>query len=472
MMNRSALWFATLFLVLLPLEARARPAPGSGITKARAAKGSSKTFKLPRDVKLPPSTTKLPDMWMATSLGWDGVVVSAMNIHEALNGTAVATAQITAPHAPAKFLGQEATLAVRTSEGFRYFNGYITRVENDDKNITVTVETFMGRLSQTANPSVFENVSLPRAIYQVLDRHVMSSFRFKLLRRYERRAMVIQYRETDLNIVKRLVEDLGLLTSVSHTKRNHRVTFSDTQPRKQTLRLRAGVSEGDNSLSSWRIARKIPLTRYTLANHGHGEPSIATSESKSSVPLSALEIYDYEPSTTSAAELQFNAVLRVEESLSDAVVASGGTGDRRLRAGDVIKVEGHATDSGNYLVTESFASYHVFASGPISGQTSFSAIPAKTRYRPKRTTAWPLVSGLQRAQVVDIDPTKNRLRIRFPWDRAKSAKRKGSVWVSLISPMRAASFAKSTWVDIGFAEGDPSLPMVLAQRAAPAAASP
>jgi type VI secretion system secreted protein VgrG len=300
----------------------------------------------------------------------------------------------------------------------------------------------------------------------------MSSFRFKLLRRYEKRNIVVQYRETDLNFVKRFVEDLGFITSVSHTKKSHRVTFSDTQPKRQTLRLRVGTTEGDNSLSSWNMARKIPVTRYTLANHGQGEPSIATSEIKSSVPLSALEIYDYEPSNASAAELQGNAVVRVEESNAESVVASGGTGDRRLRAGDVIKIEGHATDSGNYLVTESFASYNVFATGPMGGQTRFSAIPIKTRYRPQRNTAWPVVSGLQRAQVVDADAGKNRLRIRFSWDRAKSAKRKGSAWVSLVSPMRATSFAKGDWVAIGFSEGDLHLPMVLSQAAPTAPASP
>lgn len=460
---------AVVFLCSQFEPAQAAPAK---TPRARVAKKSSQKLVVPRDVKSPTSTKGLPDLWLATADGWK-LSIESVSIHEDLRGGSQANVDITGAQDGMSFLGKEATVAVRLAKGFRYYNGYITKVrEGTGGNYSLTIEPWLVLLRKTASAAVFENESIPGAISRVMNRHPLASFRFELDRSYDKRNMVVQYRETDGNLVSRLAEDIGLITTVEHKANSHQVVFSDMQRKRPNRTLRLKVTAGPNSLTSWTLTRDIAATRYALTNHNHdGAPSTAKSGRKSRANLAGMEVFDYEPSTASDSELRKNVGIRLEEMQARSVLVSGATEDRRLRAGDVIKLEGHASDDGAYLVTELMSQYYKGGSTGMTRHINFSAIPASTTFRPARRTAWPTIGGIQRAQVVTADGPKRRLRIRFAWDRSKTAASKGSAWVSLPPQLKAASFTKGSWIAIAFSEGEPSLPMALGPIPA-ASASP
>ncbi len=444
----------TAALILLgalsdPHLAQAAPGP---ITKV--AKKTSKKIVIPQDVKLPRSTKGLPDLWLATSEGWK-LSVQNVNIREDLGGSSSAKVGITGTQDSAALLGKEATVAIRIlPKGFRYYNGYITKVEQVGQDLSLTIEPSMALLSKTATAAVFENETIPKAMSRVMARHPLASFRFELDRRYKKRSTIVQYRETDKNFVSRLAEDLGLLATVEHKRNSHQLVFSDIQRKRPNRTLKAAT------MMSWSVRRQIAATRYVLRSQKKdGSPTTTLSALHSKDNLAGMEVFDYEPTTASDAELRTSVDVRLQEMQARTVSVSGGIEDPDLQVGDVLRLQGHPTDDGNYLVTEIVCQYYENGSG-LSGGVMFSAIPASTTFRPARKTPWPTIAGIQRAQVVKIDSAKHRLRIRFPWDRSKAAAGKGSTWVA-IPASKSTSFTKGDWISIGFSEGEPSLPIVL-----------
>ncbi len=419
----------------------------------------------PARPKLPQSTSKLPDLWVATPAGWTDLVVDSIRYSDDLRMPAQlqVSGRTSTKNTAKHWIGQSITVAARIGKDFRYWNGIVDEVtisqEQVDAAVILEIRTWPFLLRRAANVRPFENKSIPELIETVLKPYDFASYEFRLTEKYPKRPLLFQYRETDLNLLTRSLEDAGIFMVTEFGKTGHKVIFTDAQPQKASITLNANQREGDGSAYEWRRTEQVVARSYALrSSFGWDSP---TGEARGDGPLD-VAMYDFEQSDGTKEGLDRQSKVRFQESQAQAVQLTANTGDGRLAAGTVIELKGHATDDGLYLVTMTSQAFSSEPGQPMQMHVMFQAIPNAVHYRPQRMTAEPMIGGPQLAEVRELDAKKpERVRVWFRWDRDKDAKQKGSAWVPVSPKLAGKAFAVGDWVMVGFSEGDPDLPMVI-----------
>ena len=116
--------------------------------------------------------------------------------------------------APQQVLMKFASLRMRAG---RAVHGVLTALERisvsrDQWHWRVTLEPRLALLSRTRQCAVFQNLSVPEVVEQVLRHHGLAGpdFEFRLSRTYPDRELITQWRETDLEFIQRLLSEVGI----------------------------------------------------------------------------------------------------------------------------------------------------------------------------------------------------------------------------------------------------------------------
>ncbi|ELY7490085.1 type VI secretion system tip protein VgrG [Cronobacter turicensis] len=99
----------------------------------------------------------------------------------------------------------------------RVIYGVITRFEwlgtsADQTRYAVTLASRLALLSLTRRCAVYQNLSLPELVEQILRAHGLEGpdFDFRLERAYPQRELITQWRETDLEFIQRILSEVGI----------------------------------------------------------------------------------------------------------------------------------------------------------------------------------------------------------------------------------------------------------------------
>ncbi|WP_122882491.1 type VI secretion system Vgr family protein, partial [Burkholderia pseudomallei] len=109
------------------------------------------------------------------------------------------------------------------------FGGYDTGQMSGQYTYTLELRSWLSFLAENRNSRIFQDLSVPQIVEQVFQGHQRNGYRFELEGTYEPREYCVQFQETDLNFVKRLLEDEGIYFWVEHEPDRHVVVISDTQ---------------------------------------------------------------------------------------------------------------------------------------------------------------------------------------------------------------------------------------------------
>ncbi len=103
----------------------------------------------------------------------------------------------------------------------------------DQTHFAVTLSSRLALLSHTRRCAVWQNVSVPELVEQILRSHGLegSDFEFRLERTYPVRELITQWRETDLQLIQRILAEDGIWfrTGVNTTTGLDTMTFGDSQ---------------------------------------------------------------------------------------------------------------------------------------------------------------------------------------------------------------------------------------------------
>ena len=133
---------------------------------------------------------------------------------------------------PDDILGHNITVRMLLSSGnTRYFNGYVSSfrsVPGDAKfsHYEVSMRPWLWFLSRTSDCRIFQDMTLPEVVKQVFrDRGFSGDFEDALKGRYSSHEYIVQFRETDLNFVHRLLEHQGIYYYFKHDNGEHKLVL-------------------------------------------------------------------------------------------------------------------------------------------------------------------------------------------------------------------------------------------------------
>jgi type VI secretion system secreted protein VgrG len=394
-----------------------------------------------------------------------------------------------------KMAGANATVRLRLANNQeRFWNGYLS---------SFTQEGLLGEfacyraqfvpwlwfLSRTADCRIFQDKTVPQIIEQIFTDLKFQDFELRLYSDYEPRGYCVQYRETDLNFVSRLIEQEGICYFFEHTKDKHVLVLTDkpkghpkcVEPSKVRWRQEGGGPLEEDVVVDWSKQQELRTGKYAHTDYNFETPSTSLAAQVSG--KTPYEFYDYPGEYPTRGRGDVLARIRLEEHEMQRVVVRGASYTRSFAAGHRFDLEEHyrTTVNGEYVLTAvrhsaSAAGDYVTEIGGVAAETgyenSFECIPSAVPFRPVRLTPQPFVQGCQTAVVVGPSGKEiytdeyGRIKVQFHWDREGKKDQNSSCWMRVSTP-----WAGSGWgavhiprigqeVIVSFLEGDPDRPIV------------
>ena len=130
-------------------------------------------------------------------------------------------------------ISQPVTVTVTTSEGNqRYLNGIVGNLEagaldgRGRRFYQAEMVPKLQLLAEVSNCRIFQKMATPDIVEQILNEQGVA-FSANLTGTYNPREYCVQYRESDLDFIARLLEDEGIFYYFQHTASAHTLVLAD-----------------------------------------------------------------------------------------------------------------------------------------------------------------------------------------------------------------------------------------------------
>ncbi|MDY7230918.1 type VI secretion system Vgr family protein [Hyalangium rubrum] len=396
-------------------------------------------------------------------------------------------------------IGQNALLTVQLGDGTaRFFQGIVSRLVRWDagkgpqrQRYRATVVPRLWTLRHIRRSRIFQEMSVPDIVQKVL-KEAQVAHKLSLQGSYRKRDYCVQYRESDLDFVSRLLEEEGIFYSFEHTEDAHTLVLNDASTTSPAMagearliyREHRKMVAASESVHEFAVRREVQPGAVVLRDFNFVRPRMdLTANSTADEGEHALEIYDYPARYEDAGTGKALAKVRLEELRARVEMMTGGSNCRRLLPGHTFDLDEHpvAELNNGYLLLsvrhvgrqpEGLTVEQTMPDTKESYRNEFHCIPAKVPYRPPRTTPRPTIVGAQTAIVVgpsgeEIHTDEHgRIKVQFHWDREGKNNDRSSCWIRVSQAWAGQGWGALYLPRIGhevvveFLEGDPDFPIV------------
>jgi type VI secretion system secreted protein VgrG len=340
-------------------------------------------------------------------------------------------------------------------------------------------------LSCTQDSRIFQHLSAPDIIKQVFEDHGLSHFKFKITGAdYPKLDYCVQYRETGLAFVSRLMEHYGLFYWHEHEAGQHTLMIGGANRatgKCEPYEVRLNPQEAFGELQTLEIDYAFRPGKWTLNDYDFESPTkqlLVDTPALSGTPrMVDHEIYDYPGQFTDPDEGRKLSRLRIELEEAQHRRVFGRSACVFFDPGRRFELEaGHEQTA--YLLTEVRHSAKFVPSETGQAEkyhygNEYVAIPAAHEFRPERITPLPLIQGNQTATVVGPAGEAihcdeyGRVRVQFHWDRRGKRDADSSCWVRVAQARSGSYYGTMVIPHVGhevlvsFIEGNPNRPLII-----------
>jgi type VI secretion system secreted protein VgrG len=328
---------------------------------------------------------------------------------------------------------------------------------------------------------------------------------------FREREYCVQYQETDLHFVQRLLEEEGIYYYYWHEQNSHTMVLADSLTAHSTTdgyetvmyapkeRRAAGSEEhfwGMTVRKGLHPGRHTVLSGYDAAELRRRQPAFGEEPSGEEAPGQKFEHYDYPGGLFDAEEAKDEAVLRVQSDRVERTLIEVQGNTMGLGVGDLVTLR-PSPDMLDVLVDGAFpfweregfgkqylivaASYQLsidqYESGTVAGdddpfRATYWLLDSHIPFRPRRTAHKPRMAGPQTALVVGRPGEEiwtddlGRVKVQFDWDRRDRRDDQSSCWVRVSQAWAGARWGAIFIPRIGeevivdFLDGDPDRPII------------
>ncbi len=396
-----------------------------------------------------------------------------------------------------QLIGQACCVEIEVLGGTRRaFNGLVTRFELAGRlgrfyRFEAVLHPWLWVLSQTHDCRIFQELTTLEIVKEVFHTHSISVVEDRTTGQYERWDYCVQYRESDLDFVSRLLEHEGIYYFFEHTAGQHTLVLADDETAHAAVPNYEKIAfvevSGDErtdreAIRTWRVSEEMRTGKVALTDYNFEKPSVSLLTQRSS-PRSHRqadhEVFDYPGGFLSSPHGEHFVQARLDETQSRYCLAHGRTDARGLQCAALFELTGfdRADQNRRYLVTRT--EIEVLQNDPQSVLSSgasltceFEAIAAEEPFRPPRRTPKSLVKGPQTAVVVGPDGEEiftdkyGRVKVQFHWDRYGKHDAGSSCWIRVSQAWAGKNYGFMAVPRIGqevivdFLEGDPDRPII------------
>ncbi|ELY2742063.1 type VI secretion system Vgr family protein [Cronobacter turicensis] len=397
-------------------------------------------------------------------------------------------------------LGQPVTVTIPTQALMtpRYLNGKVTRVAVTAVELSgtryaayeLTVEPDLWPMHRDRNLRIFQGQTVPQIVKTLLGESRVN-MEERLSGSYRVWEYCVQYQESSLDFISRLLELEGITYHFRHEQDRHTLILTDAPgqyepfPGYETIPYHvtpSGGSTDEEGISQWALEDSVTPGIYSLDDYDFRKPNAWLFQARQN-PLSpqpgSIDVYDWPGRFVEHGHGEFYARIRQERWQVEHRQTQGSGTALGIAPGHtfVLRNAPFFGDNGEYLTTVAHYRFEEnrYASGPDSNtlhEIRFEVIPADVPYRPSQKTPWPRTYGPQTAKVVGPQGESiwtdkyGRVKVKFHWDRLGKGDDTSSSWVRVSSAWAGQGFGGVQIPRVGdevvvdFINGDPDRPLI------------
>ncbi|EEV6025190.1 TPA: type VI secretion system tip protein VgrG [Escherichia coli] len=363
---------------------------------------------------------------------------------------------------------------------------------NDETRYALTIVPRIALLNYTKGSEIYLNQSVTEVVEQVLRKHGLEGqdFEFRLSREYPPRELITQWRETDLEFIRRLLAEVGIYWRYEMDSRLEQdiVIFQDSQQQYEfgitlPLRNQAGMSDSGQE-SIWDIQTTCNVVSGSVVTRDYNyrealKPQDSAESIFSKEGITTGETYHYAEPFLTAGDAEspetgaYFARLRHERILNAQYCVSGHSSSPYLTPGQVLETDGTLPD----VVREGIVITTVRSRGSRKSRftLTFEGIPYSETvcWRPALLSR-PVISGSLPARIESHEKNdiyahldgQGRYRVKLDFDRNSTERGYAYLWLRLAKPYAGDTYGfhspliDGTEVAIVFDGGDPDRPYI------------
>ena len=264
-------------------------------------------------------------------------------------------------------VGQSVTVSFDPGHGMlekRHINGIVSRftfegTEGRFALYRATMVPWVWLLGQTTDSRIFEEMTVPDIVKEIFRDNGFGDFEEQLSGSYRSWVYCVQYRESALNFVSRLLENEGIYYYFKHTEEKHTLVLADSTSAHEAYGAFGqidfvppdvtGVLEKAH-VNEWQLAHEVQPGSVVLNDFDFEKPRAAIDVTSSDPKEHAhgdKEIYDYPGGYIEPGDGRSYVRARLEEHHAAYEVASGGGEVSGFCAGSTFELARHPRDDQN-----------------------------------------------------------------------------------------------------------------------------
>lgn len=379
--------------------------------------------------------------------------------------------------------------------GDRYFHGIIRKFKHSGTSgrlqlYKAQIVPSLWLLSLKENCRIFQDKKLQDIIGILLKEQNITSdlYEFRLDRADIFIKFSIQYQETNLNYLSRLLEHEGIYYFFEHFEDKHVLVFCDSEAYYQEITGQSSLAFNSNGLVAekenvfaFNISERLRPGKLSQKNYNFKTPSVDLSTEHKVETEKDYEVYEYPGPYGETTPGQKLSQIRLEEIKTLGKKGHGSSCCPRFQPGATFTLMDHPHNDFNdeyffYKVTHEGEQPQILqehgSGGGAQYSNNFFVIPATVTYRPERTTLKPMVPGLLSAIVTgpkgeEIWPDEyGRVNVQFHFDREGKMDEKSSCWLRTIQFWNGTTWGSQFIPRVGdevlvsFINGDMDYPII------------
>ncbi|MFX1762478.1 type VI secretion system tip protein TssI/VgrG [Paraburkholderia sp. A1RI-2L] len=368
--------------------------------------------------------------------------------------------------------GKPLNLAIATPDGTpRYLGGHIMRCEFAGRETdtsrsylySLTLRPWLWFLTRTVDSRIFQNLSAPDILRQVLQPYGFTA-ETRLAARYRTWDYCVQYQESDFAFVSRMMEREGIYYYFRHEADQQvlvlidDIASHDPLPLYPTLPWLAPdrlVRAGEIGVEDWRPAVELRSGVFAVNDHDFRKPRADVSQRRAN-PLgndhAGYAKYDWQAGYINADEGERYATVRLQEEQAGHAQSRASTHARTMAPGYILTLEGCPRSADNVANLIIAVTYRLQEGGYATGSSEahydfdFVVQPTSLPWRAPSVTPAPRATGPQTAVVVGPagetiwTDEYGRVKLQFRWDRYGQGDENSSCWVRVSSAWAGSEF--------------------------------
>jgi type VI secretion system secreted protein VgrG len=351
-----------------------------------------------------------------------------------------------------KLIGTHASVELTTLlDEIRVFDGIVAEARWDGNTefgyrYELVLRPWLWLAGRRRNQRIFHNLSVVEIIRKVLSAYSglgSPALEVKLSASYDPLEYTVQYRESDMDFVVRLMERFGISYYFTHDLGSHTLNLSDDAfdlvavpgETRQFYPMQQVGTDNEEHFWEWRAERRLTIGAVRLTDYNFKTPNAMMEVSRVGGARHAqgdIESYDYPNDYLDQTAGKTLVATRLKQELGQGQRHRATGNVLSLSAGATVTLKGHAIADSDGPVFVCLSAYHDFAEqaytsgqGTGAGQSPYTAsyvfMPNSAPLAPEIKTLIPRIEGPQTGMVVgegEIDcDDYGRILVWFPWDR-------------------------------------------------------